>query len=592
MEQSFSRKHTRCTIFWLSLLAVLLVSAVAHADAHEYVFFKGTQYPLKVVFIKGDLPGPTVMVQGGIQGDEQSGFVTAQLLSRSTLHRGNLIVLPRANVPSINLHLRQINVDMNRRFDKNYNRFYEDRVARVIRFLLPQCDAFIHLHEGSGFYYPTYIDKMRNPKRYGQSIIVDTLLWKGARHSINLENTVNDVLSRLNSHIRSHDYQFKLFNTRTFDKATSYPEMRKSLTCYALAEHNIPAIAVEVSKDIIQMDWKVHQQLQATCLLLAEFGVEAVPPVFTGEDVKRYAAKGVRVTVNGRAVNNGSVIRLAPGSTLHVKPEETGVKEFEPALALFASDRPGVNLIEAHRMALEPFSNLELRVDGRRIARSRVAWTGTMPSNPRDDKPVFVCWLNGSPVFVRAGEVLHAVRGDQLILEGIYGGARREVLNLKGFVAIPWDNKGQDLGWEIILDPENFIGRYAVASDVPGGQRFKVVRETPGVKRSFFYVDVAPRKVYALRLADERGQSLLIPWSKDGRYALPQGKYVLQETWSNGPDNKLVAMINGKPLKKGDSFLIDQQDAASLTVRQATTFAKLGSMTFTPSRLAAAEGFN
>ena len=203
---------------------MVLFASHALAGSWEHAFFTGTQYPLKVFFLKGEQPGPTIMVQGGIQGDETSGYVTAQLLSQSKVVKGSLIVLPRANVPSINLHKRQINVDMNRRFDRNYNRFYEDRVARVIRFLLAQSNAFIHLHEGSGFYNPTYVDQLRNPKRYGQSIIVDTLVYD----KIDLAHTVNSVLKELNGRIPASDYQFKLFNTRTFDKGTDYPEMRKS----------------------------------------------------------------------------------------------------------------------------------------------------------------------------------------------------------------------------------------------------------------------------------------------------------------------------------------------------------------------------
>ncbi|MEF2229388.1 MAG: M14/M99 family metallopeptidase [Pseudodesulfovibrio sp.] len=566
----------------LGLLALLLASPSALAGSWEHAFFSGTQYPLRVIYLEGGAPGPTVMVQGGIQGDESSGFITAQLLSRAKVARGNLIVLPRANVPSINLHKRQINVDMNRRFDQDYNRFYEDRVARVIRYFLCQSDAFIHLHEGSGFYNPTYVDNLRNPMRYGQSIIVDTLVYD----KIDLAHTVNSVIDELNTRIASHDYQFKLFNTRTFDQATSYPEMRKSLTCYALAQHNIPAMAVEVSKDIRQIGWKVRQQLAATILLLGRLGVHVVPPEFTDADVRAYARRDVRVKVNGRPVTSGGVINLAPGSTLAVETVSDGPREFSPELALFASDRPGVNLMKARRMALERFSELELRSDGERVAQTRVQWSGKLPSPPGEDKPVFVCWLNGNPLFVHEGEVLHTVLGDQLILEGIWGSDRQEVVNLKGFVAIPWANNGQDLGWEIILDPDNFMGKYDLMADTPDAFRYRVVRETPGVAEAEFYVDIAPRTVHALRLADERGQSLLIPWTPGGSYRLPEGKYVLEGAWSNGPGEKLIATTDDLPLSMGAAFSVDYAKPLKLTVRQATTFSDIGSMTFTAGGLA------
>jgi len=558
------------------------VASSALAGSWEHSFFSGTQYPLRVVFLEGELPGPTIMVQGGIQGDETSGFVTAQLLSRAKVVRGNLIVLPRANVPSINLHKRQINVDMNRRFDRDYNRFYEDRVARVIRLFLAQSDAFIHLHEGSGFYNPTWVDSLRNPKRYGQSIIVDTLVYD----TIDLADTVNSVLTELNGQIGSSDYQFKLFNTKTFDKGTNYPEMRKSLTCYALAEHGIPAMAVEVSKNIRQIDWKVRQQLSATIMLLQRLGVSVMPPDFSDDDVKAYACKGVQVSVNGGLLTQSGVINLSPGATLAVEELSSGSREFAPELALFASDRPGVNLIKARRMALEEFSELELRSDGRRVAKARVHWTGKLPSSPDDDKPVFVCWLNGNPMFVRDGEVLRTVLGDQLILEGLWGSDHKEVVNLKGFVAIPWANNGQDMGWEIILDPGNFMSKYRLTSDRPGTTRFRVVRETPGVPKAVFYIDIEPRTVHALRLADSRGQSLLIPWTSGGSYRLPEGEYVLEAAWSNGAGDKLVTMADNMPLEVDTVFKVDFSNSLKLTVRHATTFGDLGTMTFTAGSLA------
>jgi hypothetical protein len=578
---SFSQRRILSITSWLSLILLLLASPVL-AGTWEHLFFSGTQYPLRVVSLQGALPGPTIMVQGGIQGDETAGFITAQLLTQAKVSQGSLLILPRANVPSINLGKRQINVDMNRRFDQNYNRFYEDRVARVIRFLLAQSDAFIHLHEGSGFYNPTYVNTLRNPKRYGQSIIVDTLVYD----KIDLAHTVNSVLTELNNSIGTSDYQFKLFNTRTFEQGTDYPEMRKSLTCYALAEHGIPAMAVEVSKDISQIAWKVRQQLAATIMLLDRFGVHVTPPAFTDEEILAYARTGVSVSVNGRVMASGNVINLSPGATLAVEPISSGPREFSPELALFASDRPGVNLMNARRMALEPFSELELRSDGKAVATTRVQWTGKLPSAGSDERPVFVCWHNGNPIFVRDGDVLRTVLGDQLILEGIWGSDRQEVVNLKGFVAIPWANNGQDLGWEIILDPDNFMSKYSIESESPGVTRFRVVRETPGVPEATFYIDIEPRTVLALRLADTRGQSLLIPWTSGGSYHLPEGDYILEDAWSNGPGDKLVATDGNRPLDKSTPFSVTYAKPIELTVRHATTFGGLGTMTFTAGGLA------
>ncbi|SOB59694.1 Succinylglutamate desuccinylase / Aspartoacylase family protein [Pseudodesulfovibrio profundus] len=574
------RKPILSIISVLSL--ILLAATTALAGSWEHSFFGGTQYPLRVVYLEGSEPGPTVMVQGGIQGDETAGFVTAQLLTQAKVTKGNVIILPRANVPSINLRKRQVNVDMNRRFDQNYNRFYEDRVARVIRFLLAQSDAFIHLHEGSGFYHPTYVDNLRNPNRYGQSIIIDTLHYGG----IDLEATANSVLDELNRGILSSDYHFRLFNTKTFDTGTSYPEMRKSLTCYALSEHGIPAMAVEVSKDIIQLDWKVRQQLHATIMLLDRLGVTVTAPDFSDSDVRAYSRTNVQVQVNGRIMQGDASLVLAPGTTLAVESLASGPSEFAPELALFASDRPGVNLLNAHRMALEPFSELELRSDGKRVARARVKWTGKMPNSPGNDKTVFVCWLNGNPTFVREGEVLNTVFGDQLILEGIWGSDKQEVVNLKGFVAIPWANNGQDMGWEIILDPETFLSKYSLESSRPGVTRYRVVRETPGTRPATFYIDIEPRRIHALRLADKQGRSLFIPWNPGGSYSLPEGEYVLEDAWSNGPGDKLVATTGEVPVSTGHGFKVDYANPLQLTVRQATTFAGIGTMTFTASGLA------
>lgn len=579
-----SPRHIRSTAFWVSLSLLVFFAAKAQAARTEYVFFQGTQYPLSVVFIQGERPGPTVMVQGGIQGDEASGFLTAQVLSLSKVRVGNLIVVPRANIPSIHLRQRQIYVDMNRRFDRDHNRFYEDRVARVIRFLLAQSNAFIHLHEGSGFYRPTWVDGLHNPNRWGQSIIVDALSYAG---DIDLAGTAQSVIDEINQGIGIDNHRFRLFNTRTFDPDSPYSsEMRKTLSFYALTSLRIPAFAVEVSKEIKDLDWKVRHQLLATVKLLKRCGVEVAPLDLPEDEPVVLAGREVLVRVNGRVLGGGDAIRLSPGATLSVEPAAQAANPLEPALAVFASDRPGVNLLSAPRMALEAFKDLELRADGRRMIKASVHWSGQLPPKFRGVEPVFVCWLNGSPRFIRNGQSLRAVAGDQLILEGVWGSKKKEILNFKGFVANPRENDGQDMGYEIILDPENFMASYRLPAPDPSQARYLVARETAGARGAKFYVDIEPRRVQALRLADAKGQSVVLPWTPGAVLSLPRGEYVLEGTVSNGAADKLVTTAGRMPLRPGEKLVLDADRPLELTLRLATTFAGLGTVTIKASTLA------
>lgn len=563
----------------LGLLLLLVFPAWSLADAPSFTFFTGTQYELKAYFVRGESPGPTVMVQGGIQGDEISGFLAAQILTRATVRRGNLVVIPRANLPSVNIRRRQVNVDLNRRFDREYGQFYEDRLARAIRFLMDSCDAFIHMHEGSGFYHPTYVNVLRNPGRYGQSIIIDTTVYQDRIH---LAQAVNQVLGRLNGAITPADYQFRMFNTDTFAPNTAYPEQRKSLTYYALSQVGIPALAIEVSKNIDNLGWKVKQQLKAAQLFLDYFGVEVTLPYVAEDEISRYLATFGPVVVNGRKVRSGETLQLtlSPGETLQVSPPQSSDASFQPAPAVLASDRPEFNVVGTPRMVLAPFSTLDVRADGRRLAKVAVRmsphWKDLDEAKSAGPGPLFVVWLNKKLRFVPAGRTLDAVTGDQIILEGIWSGRDDEILNLKGFASNPVGNRGQDLGQEIILDPQDFISSYVTTS----GPNWlcRVVRETRGVKRAEFTIRVAPRKVQALHFTDTGNHPVLVHWKDGGRMDLSPGEYRLDDLWSNGQRDKVVATQNGRVLPWGDILRLAPGDALPLTLRQATTFKPMGQM--------------
>lgn len=561
------------------LLLFLAFTALAQADAPSVTFFAGTQYELKAYFLRGEAPGPTVMVQGGIQGDEVSGFLSAQVLTRATLRRGNLVIIPRANVPTVNTRRRQVNVDLNRRFDRDYGQYYEDRLARAIRFLMAGCDAFIHLHEGSGFYHPTYVNVLRNPGRYGQSIIIDATVFQNRIH---LAQAAHHVLDRLNGAIVPADYRFRLFNTDTFASNTSHPEQRKSLTYYALSQVGIPALAIEVSKSIDNLGWKVMQQLKAAQLFLDYFGVEATLPYVTEDEISRYLGGFGPVTVNGRPVRKGQTLHLtlSPGETLQVAAPRADDQAFSPVAAVLASDRPDFNMVGSPRLVLAPFSTLDVRADGNRLAKVTVrmdsTWKDLAEAKAAGSGTLFAVWLNKKLRFVPEGRTLEAVTGDQLVLEGIWSGRSDEILNLKGFVSSPASNRGQDLGQEIILDPQDFIGSYLEKSG--DAWLCRVVRETRGMKRSEFALRVSPRRVQAVQLVDSDGHPVLVHWKDGGQFNLPPGEYRLDDLWSNGPRDKVVATQGQHALPWGGILRLAPGDTLPLTLRQATTFKPIGEM--------------
>ena len=567
------------------LAAVGLASAgpCLASTKNGFVFFEGTQYPLGVVFIQGEAPGPTVMVQGGIQGDEPTGFLAAQYLAESRVLKGNLIVVPRANVPSIHVHQRAVNVDMNRRFDRDYNQFYEDRLARAVRFLLSQSSAFIHLHEGSGFYDPVYVSPLRNPQRWGQSIIIDA----NTHERLDLARLVSAALTEINASVKEQDFQFKLFNTRTFEPDSRYAtEMRKSLTFYALANLNIPAMAVEVSKNIGALGWKVKHQVYATSVLLKHCGVEIVLPRIDEAEIQRLYERNCQVKVNGKSLD-GQALAVLPGGALKVDPGSAGKGDAHgQVVAVFASDRQGVNLVDLPRMALERFQELETRVDGRKVSSTTVRFSGEMPPPLPSGPPVFVCWLNGKSVQVPHGGTLRAVTGDQLLIDGVLGSKWKEILNFKGYTARPWANDGQDMGYEIILDPDSFIAKYRLPSPVPGAVRFQVLRETVGARPAHFFVDIEPRRVQSLKLVDAKGLPITVQWTSGGEISLAPGEYAVTDAAGNGPASRLLPVLGNRPLKTGEKFRVEAGRSVLLTLRQATTFAGLGAMTVVPKTTA------
>lgn len=126
----------------------LRVPYSSHASAYGWI-------PLPLTVIRGAAPGPTVLLLGGVHGDEYEGQIALAKMVRAFESKdvaGTLIVLPSTNLPAAvaNNRLSPVdNVNLNRAFPGDANGTPTQMIAHYIEeVLLPTCDYVIDLHSG------------------------------------------------------------------------------------------------------------------------------------------------------------------------------------------------------------------------------------------------------------------------------------------------------------------------------------------------------------------------------------------------------------------------------------------------------------
>ena len=233
----------------LSTLRLLIMSVITSVMIMPSIVFATPTHALDFTFYqnKNTGSGPTLLVIGGIQGDEPGGFNAASILAtKYRFSRGNVWVVPNLNFPSILKRSRGVHGDMNRKFSQlNSNDPEFDTVSKIKNIILQdEVDVVLNLHDGSGFYSPTYRDKLHNPKRWGQSIIIDQEKISHPRFA-NLADIAGHIIASTNNVIKNTRHRYHLKNT---DTAKGDKEMEKTLTYFAI-RHGKPAFGLEVSKE-------------------------------------------------------------------------------------------------------------------------------------------------------------------------------------------------------------------------------------------------------------------------------------------------------------------------------------------------------
>jgi len=237
---------------------VILFTGLVFADGFDFTLIKKGQND----------NNNTMLVVGGIQGDEPGGFMAASLLATHyDITKGSVWIVPNFNFYSIIKRDRGPYGDMNRKFanlSTNDHDFHSiDRMKKIIK--NKNIKMVINLHDGSGFYREKYIDKWHQPLKWGQASIIDQAKVDGIEYG-NLLEIANRVDAHINKNLLKKEHIFHTKNTKTHLKKTyEEKEMSKTLTYYAIGEGKA-AFGNESSKAL-----PVHERVYYKLLALETF---------------------------------------------------------------------------------------------------------------------------------------------------------------------------------------------------------------------------------------------------------------------------------------------------------------------------------
>ncbi|MFC1651365.1 M14/M99 family metallopeptidase, partial [Candidatus Latescibacterota bacterium] len=417
----------------------------------------------------------TMMIIGGIQGDEPGGYLAADLYADMLLEKGNLIVVPRANFNSIIRNMRGVNGDMNRKFSSSGNEKYDrdTDIVEVLQNLILKSDVLLNLHDGSGFYNPEYISDMKNPMRYGQSIIADASNYtKKNGEIIDLEGPAKRVIDIVNMNIKNPDHHFKFNNHVTISEESKHKEQRKSATFFALTESEIPAFGIETSKNIPQAKTKVKYQSMVINTFMAEFGIVPEHPSVSLPDPQLdHLVINIIGNQNPFALKNNDTMSIPAGKSIHVS---SVVANYERGLSIDILNVGSTN--DLGRVSVINFpTTIKVFKDAYQCGEVKIETTSEKVAEIKPEVKIssierlknIEIKVDSKNVVVSEGDTLHIVRGDvikiacALTTDLSESGFR---VNFVGFVGNKRYNDAEDRGY-VIDTARDLMSRRSLNND-------------------------------------------------------------------------------------------------------------------------------
>ena len=460
------------SVFFIISAFILPDFANAQKRIHS-VFFEDTDHELNVYRIYGKKLGNTLLLIGGIQGDEPGGFLSADHYADISLAKGNLIVVPRANFQSIVLNRRKINEDMNRKFADDYKSNYETKIVAILKKLIAESSCLLNLHDGSGFFSEKWESSDRNPKRYGQSIIADCESYVNPETGkvLKLGDMARSVCKQINKNIENPRYRFRFNNHKTIEKTSLHKEQRKSATFYALYTCQIPAFGIETSKSLTT-ELKVRHHNLAINAFMELFGIVPETPGINLDDPE---LKYLIISVNNAlpiAVKNQQTLYVNSGDAItisHIEANyERGLSADIIGYGTINDIRKETKIKGSTRIVVRkdyyPCGSVYLALND---SRNSSLHGGISVSNAPAASSSFLAYkvkINNKEQVCQNYDRLKLIIGDTFeivdVITGI-GDPSDMIVNLKGYVGNKQNNTGEDRGY-IVNTAKDLWERYSM----------------------------------------------------------------------------------------------------------------------------------
>ncbi|MBS1196950.1 MAG: putative deacylase [Proteobacteria bacterium] len=184
-------------LFRVCLVFLLATNLALACDKLESgLIAKGEPFQTEFHVCKGKAPGPVILVNGGIHGDEVAGIKAAEYFRSVRLHNGTLIVIPRMNRIASEKGVRFENIEFNHQFPGRADaKFYESRLAHALtRFIGERKPALIlSLHE-------SHLHRLKKGNKFGGQVI-----YYGVKPA---PANLTGAIRRINAHLPEPDRHF------------------------------------------------------------------------------------------------------------------------------------------------------------------------------------------------------------------------------------------------------------------------------------------------------------------------------------------------------------------------------------------------